>query len=273
MALSFKVNAISRLKFLKNFFLSFIFVLSFLLILFSKSDYFIVSKFKSISNTYIHPITSILVMPVKFVSNVQNQLYEFRNLKLENNILKEEIVRLKKWQTLAVQNSAENKVLKKLLNATDNSLSLVKTASVVSRNDFLYSKMININAGFKDGVIKDMAVINHRGLVGRTVDTSISSSRVLLLTDPNSSIAVKTISNENYSLLQGAEDGIHLVNSFNKGDQMPKNGDLVVTSGSAQVFPSDILVGKIVKVKKNNFYVLPFVNFKKIDYVQIVETK
>ena len=133
--------------------------------------------------------------------------------------------------------------------------------------------MININAGFKDGVIKDMAVINHRGLVGRTVDTSISSSRVLLLTDPNSSIAVKTISNENYSLLQGAEDGIHLVNSFNKGDQMPKNGDLVVTSGSAQVFPSDILVGKIVKVKKNNFYVLPFVNFKKIDYVQIVETK
>ena len=54
---------------------------------------------------------------------------------------------------------------------------------------------------------------------------------------------------------------------------MPKVGDLVVTSGSAQVFPSEILVGKIVKVIKNNFYVLPFVNFKNIDYVQVVETK
>ena len=35
--------------------------------------------------------------------------------KEENKILQEEIIRLKKWQTLAVQNSRENKVLKKLL--------------------------------------------------------------------------------------------------------------------------------------------------------------
>ena len=64
----------------------------------------------------------------------------------------------------------------------------------------MYSKMININAGLKDAVINDMAVVNYRGLVGRTVDVSVASSRVLLLTDPNSSIAVKTVSNDNYSL-------------------------------------------------------------------------
>ena len=95
----------------------------------------------------------------------------------------------------------------------------------------------------------------------------------MLLTDPNSSIAVKTISNKNYSLLQGSEDGIHLVSSFNKDEQLPKVGDLVVTSGSAQVFPSNILVGKIIRVTKEKFYVLPFVDFKKIDYVQVVEIK
>ena len=137
----------------------------------------------------------------------------------------------------------------------------------------MFSKMININAGLKDGVINDMAVVNYRGLVGRTVDTSVGNTRVLLLTDPNSSIATKTIANENHSLLQGADDGVHLVSSFNKNEIMPKIGDLVVTSGSAQVFPSDILVGKITKITKNNFYVLPFVDFKNIDYVQIVETK
>jgi rod shape-determining protein MreC len=109
--------------------------------------------------------------------------------------------------------------------------------------------------------------------VGRTVDTTVGKSRVLLLTDPNSSIAIKTISNENYSLLKGAEDGIHLVSSYIKGEQLPKVGDLVITSGSAQVFPSNILVGKIVKVIKEKFYVLPFVDFKNIDYVQVVETK
>ena len=273
MALSFKVKAISRLRFFKNLIISVIFLLSFLLIFFSKSDYFVVNKFKSISNSYFHPITSYIVAPVKIISSLQNQYYEFRNLKVENTILKEEIMRLKKWQALAVHNSAENRVLKKLLNATDTNLTLVKTASIVSRSDFLFNKMININTGFKDGVINDMAVVNHRGLIGRTVDTSISSSRVLLLTDPNSTISVKTISNKNYSLLQGSDDGIHLVSAFNKGENMPKVGDLVVTSGSAQVFPSDILVGKIVKLLENKFYVLPFVDFKNINYVQVVETK
>ena len=273
MALSFKVKAISRSRFLKNLFLSFIFLLSFLLILFSKSDYFLVDKLKSISNNYLHPITTFIITPIKIVSNIKTQIYEFKNLKFENNILKEEVMRLKKWQALAIHNSSENKVLKKLLNATDNSLILVKTASIISRNDFMYSKMININAGLKDGVINNMAIVNHRGLVGRTVDTSISNSRVLLLTDPNSSISVKTISNEHHSILQGSEDGVHLISIFSRNEKMPKIGDLVVTSGSAQVFPAEILVGKIVKKLKNNFYVLPFVDFKKIDYVQVVETK
>ena len=182
-------------------------------------------------------------------------------------------MRLKKWQALAIHNNSENKVLKKLLNSTDNNLTLVKTASLKSRNDFMYSKMININAGLKDAVIKDMAVVNYRGLVGRTVDVSVASSRVLLLTDPNSSIAVKTVSNDNYSLLQGCDDGVHLVSAFSKDEKMPKVGDLVVTSGSAQIFPSNILVGKIVEVRNDNFVVLPFVDFKNIDYVQVIENK
>mgnify|MGYP000346676612 CR=1 FL=1 len=273
MALSFKVKEISRSRFLRNIFLSSIFILSFLLIFFSKSDYFSVNKVKSISNNYLHPITSFIVSPVKVVSQLQTQFYDFRNLKDENNILKEEVMRLKKWQALAIHNNSENKVLKKLLNSTDNNLTLVKTASLVSRNDFMFSKMININAGLKDGVIKDMAVVNHRGLLGRTIDVSISKSRVLLLTDENSSIAVKTISNEIFSMLKGADDGVRLVSAFNKGEEIPKIGDLVITSGSAQIFPSNILVGKIVETTKDQYFVLPFVDFKNIDYVQVVETK
>ena len=138
---------------------------------------------------------------------------------------------------------------------------------------FAFDEMININAGLKDGILNEMAVINHRGLLGRTIETSIETSKVMLLTDPNSSIAVKTIFNENFSLLQGADDGIHLVSIFKKGEQIPKIGDLVVTSGTAQIFPSDILVGKIVKASKDKFYVLPFVDFKNIEYVQVVESK
>ena len=270
MALSFIVKAISRSNFLKNLYLSIIFLL---LIFFSKSDYFIINKFKSISNNYIHPITSFVVAPINIISGIKSQFIDLNNLKNENNILREEIMRLKKWQTLAIQNSSENRVFKKLLNATDNNLALVKTASLITKSAFMFSKIININAGLKDGIANNMAVVNHRGLLGRTIDTTINKSRVLLLTDHNSSISVKTISSQNNSILQGADDGVHLVSIFNKEDEVPSVGDLVVTSGSAQIFPSDILVGKIVKKTKNNFYVLPFVDFKNINYVQVVENK
>ena len=53
---------------------------------------------------------------------------------------------------------------------------------------------------------------------------------------------------------------------------MPKVGDLIVTSGTAQIFPPDLLVGKIVKILKNRFFILPFVDFNNLEYVQVVKS-
>ena len=131
----------------------------------------------------------------------------------------------------------------------------------------------SLNAGIKDGVQNKMAVVNYRGLVGRIIDPSINNSKVLLLTDQNSSVSVKTISDGSFALIKGSEDGIHLVSSFIKEDKMPKLGDLLITSGTAQIFPPDILVGKINKIDQNRFYVLPFVDFNNLDYVQVVKSE
>ena len=219
------------------------------------------------------PITKVISSPIHIISNIINEYDQFKNLKFENKLLQEEIIRLKKWQTLAIQNSRENKVLKRLLNASDNNLQLIKTASLVNRNDTLFSKLININAGYENNIKKNMSAINERGLLGRVVETSSGNSRILLLTDPNLSVSVKTISDGNFSLISGAGDNKHLVSTFIKEDQLPKIGDIVVTSGTAQIYPADLLVGKISKIEKGKFYVLPFVDFKSIDFVQIVTSK
>lgn len=273
MASRFKVRALQTSKVFKNIIISTVVLFSFFLILFSKSDLIIINSIKNVSSTVINPITIIISSPIKFVSNLVNEYNQLKILKFENKILHEEIIRLKKWQTLAIQNSRENRVLKRLLKATNNDLLLVKTASLTNRNDTLFSKLININAGYNHGIKKNMSVLNERGLIGKIIQTNESNSRVILLTDPNISISVKTISDGQFSLLSGAGDNIHLVSSFIKANKMPRIGDIVVTSGTAQVFPVDILVGKISKVEEDRFYVLPFVDFKNIDYVQIVTTK
>ena len=273
MAPKFQVKVLNTVKLLKNISIISIVALSFFLVLFSKSDYYIIGGIKSISYNVVTPISKLVSSPIYLISNIKNEYRQFKSLKFENKILQEEIMRLKKWQTLAIQNSRENKVLKKLLNATDNNLKLIKTASLTSRNDTIYSKLININAGYQDNIKKNMSAINERGLIGKVVQTTPSNSRILLLTDPNMSVSVKTISDGGFSLLSGLGDDKFLVSSFVKNNKMPKIGDIVVTSGTAQIFPVDLLVGKIAKIEKDRFYVLPFVDFKNIDYLQIVTSK
>ena len=273
MAPKFRIKVFQISSFIKNFTIVSIVTLSFLLVFFSKSDLYLINGLKNISSSVIIPITKIISLPINTLSNFVNEYKQFRSLKFENKILQEEIIRLKKWQTLAIQNSRENRVLKKLLNATDNNLTLVKTASLINRNDTIYTKLINLNAGHNDQIKKNMSAINERGLVGKVIDTTSNNSRVILLTDPNLSISVKSISDGIFSLLTGNGDGKYLVSSFVKENKMPRLGDIVVTSGTAQIFPVDLLVGKVAKVEKNRFFVLPFVDFKNIDYVQIVTSE
>ena len=273
MAPKFKVRVFPTIKILKNISLISIVCFSFFLILFSKSDYYIVNGIKNISSILVVPLTRFVSAPMHGVSNLVNEYSQFKNLKFENKVLKEEIIRLKKWQTLAIQNSRENKVLKRLLNATDNNLKLVKTASIINRNDTMFSKIININSGYQDNIRENMSAINARGLIGKIIDTSKNNSRILLLTDPNLTLSVKTISDGRLALIRGAGDSKYLVSTFIKDSKMPRVGDIVVTSGTAQMFPVDILVGKITKIEKERFYILPFVDFDNIEYVQIVTSE
>ena len=141
MAPKFRIKVFQISSFIKNFTIVSIVTLSFLLVFFSKSDLYLINGLKNISSSIIIPITRIISLPINTFSNFVDEYKQFRSLKFENKILQEEIIRLKKWQTLAIQNSRENRVLKKLLNATDNNLTLVKTASLINRNDTIYTKL------------------------------------------------------------------------------------------------------------------------------------
>ena len=64
MAPKFKVKVISNLKIFKNITIFSVVTLSFLLIFFSKTDYFIINSIKSFSSGVVNPIT-------KYVSSVK----------------------------------------------------------------------------------------------------------------------------------------------------------------------------------------------------------
>ena len=256
-----------------SFFLSFLFILVFILILFNKTDYFIVNKIKYLTIDFATPVTKFISAPFTITANIGSRLNNIRYLEKQNTQLKEEIIRLKKWQTLAIKNTRENKVFKRLLNSTSNEIEVIKTASILSYYSNIYAKTIIINAGIDQKVYEDLSVINDKGLVGKIINSTNKNSKILLINDQNSSVPVRNLSGNSYSIITGSSNGKFLVSSFIKDDVMPKVGDLLVTSGNGKVFPRDILVGKIIKVNKDNYLALPYVDFDNLDYVQVIKSK
>ena len=196
-----RISSSVKKKSLSSFFVSFFFLLSFILILFNKTDYFLVNKVKSFGIDVVSPITRFVSSPITIVLNIGVRLRTIQNLESKNLKLTEEVIRLKKWQTLAIKNSRENRVFKKLLNSTSHEVDIIKTVSVINKSPGIYSKLVTINAGSNFNIKKNLAVINEKGLVGKTIFSANKNSKVLLVNDPSSSVPVKTFSDNSYSIL------------------------------------------------------------------------
>ena len=268
-----KNKILTRKKSFVDFALTILFILTFVLVFFNKTDYFLANKIKSIGLDFVSPITRFVSSPITLVTTVSKKIKKIQGLENQNLILKEEIIRLKKWQTLAIKNTRENKVFKSLLNSTSHQVDVIKTASVINQSLGIYSKLITINAGLNSNIYKNQAVINEKGLVGKTIFSSNKNSKVLLINDPSSAVAVKTLSDNSFSMLTGSSKGKYLKSTFIKGNKLPKVGDLLLTSGNAKIFPRDILVARVIKVNSDHFFALPYVDFDNLNYVQVVKSK
>jgi len=268
-----QTRIITRKRNYGGFFVSILFILTFILILFNKTDYFLINKIKDVGIDIINPVTRIISSPITIITNVGQRISKMQNLESKNLKLKEEIIRLKKWQTLAIKNSRENRVFKRLLNSTSSNVEIVKTASVINQSKGIYNKIVTINAGLNFKLQRDLAVINEKGLVGKIIFTSKKNSQILLINDQTSSVPVKTLSDKSYSILSGSSDGKYLISSFVKDSTLPNIGELLVTSGNAKIFPRDILVAKVVKVNDDHYIAIPYVDFNNLSYVQIIKSK
>ena len=269
----FNTSSSTKKKSIPSFLLPLLFLLTFFLIIFNKTDYFLIDKVKGYGVDYLLPVTKIISSPITTINNLSLRIQNIQYLENENLKLKEEIIRLKKWQTLAIKNSRENRVFKKLLNSTSHQVDIIKTASVINQTPGIYTNQVTINAGLNYNIVKDLAVINEKGLVGKTILSTNSNSKVLLINDSSSSVPVKTLSDNSYSMLTGSADGKFLISSYTQNNQLPRLGDLLVTSGNAKIFPRDILVAKVIKVNPDHYIALPYVDFNNLNYLQVVKSK
>ena len=116
-----------------------------------------------------------------------------------------------------------------------------------------FSWTVTIDAGTRDGVRRDMTVLNGDGLVGRVKTVGPSTATVLLAIDPESSVGVRLEGSMEvgFTTGQGLADGSALGLQLLDGQSTVVRGDRLVTFGSQGSTPyvPGVPVGEVLSVQ------------------------
>jgi len=95
-----------------------------------------------------------------------------------------------------------------------------------------------------------MPVVTQQGLVGRVDAVTATASRVQLISDPGSVINVRLQRQNVEAQVMGSLTGEIFLDMVAQNVDLA-DGEILLTSGLGGTFPSDILVGQVVEVKKS----------------------
>lgn len=228
-------------------------------------------------------VSELVSSPAKTVHNGLEALVGMTNTYQENQKLKTRIDELAQAKVQLQTLQTENKALKSQLkvNATLSDYSVV-TATVTSRSPSNWQAQLIINKGSNSGIRKNMSVMGSGGLIGRISQVNTTNSKVELISDANSmsnKFAIQ-VTNSAGKIVDG------ILTSFNSSQNLMvmgnitsnikvKKGDLVATSGLGGITPSGLYVGKVEKVKTDDYglskkiYIKPATDFNNIPVVSV----
>lgn len=135
---------------------------------------------------------------------------------------------------------------------------------------------IIVNKGIVSGVKQDTPVIDPLGVVGRVVEPGLSASKAMLLTDLNSRISVRGQIHRSTGLLIGKGEGEPLSVKYMKLNAPVTEGEILVTSGLAGLFPPGLPVAKITSVERSDISLFltveaePLVDMENIEEVLLL---
>ncbi len=220
------------------------------------------------------PIQKTLWQVGDRVSDFFETIAEIKNLKKENEELKLKNQEFLAQIVLLKALKKENELLRKALEIDLKKDFQLTLAEVIGKD--ISQDSLLINKGLTGGISEEMPVITEgKVLIGRISEPAENFSRVLLISNPNSSFGVKIQEREVTGVIKGKGNFKLLLDLIPK-DQEIKEGDLIVTTSLGGIFPKEILVGRIQKILRSDIkpfqqaLVSPFFDISKLETVFII---
>jgi rod shape-determining protein MreC len=200
----------------------------------------------------------------------------------ENDRLRDENDRLREDNRLLRVQAGENDRLRDLLELRERLPGESISAEVVTREFSPYFRVmrVRLDRGARDRVRAGMPVVSAQGLVGQIRRTTGHYADVLLTVDQESAIDVVVQRTGARGMLRGTgESNRYLCRmQYLRREDEVEVGDEIYTSGLGRRFPAAILVGRVVRVERQEFglyqevEVAPSVSFSDLEEVLVLTT-
>jgi len=242
----------------------------------------------------------LLLLGISLFLSIQSHSYHRSKIISSANFLSggvyQKINNVSEYLNLRTQNDAlaqENAKLRSLLFAKKDTAAAAKLDSIkgIKPTDIIVSKVIHnsftsqenyltLNSGSLQGVKQDMGVINSLGIVGIIDNTSRNYSTVISILNTKSQINAKLKKSNHFGSLgwDGKNTGFVQLTDVPRLASI-KKGDTIVTGGQSVIFPENINIGTIDRIKIDNqthYYTIEvklFNDMTNLGHVYIIKSK
>ncbi len=206
----------------------------------------------------VRKAASVAIYPIQLVVDAPFRLWDWiregtktRNqLQLElGHLQAERLITKAQLQQLSAL-KAENARLRDLLEARSRVRDEIRVAGIMAVDANPYRHNIVIDIGEREGAYDGQAIIDAVGVIGQVIDTGLTTSQAMLISDPSHSLPVEVNRNGLRTIANGTGemDRLDLPFITNNADIQP--GDLLVTSGLGGAFPAGYPVAIVETVNR-----------------------
>lgn len=203
-------------------------------------------------NTVAAPAKSGGAYIVHSLEKACDFILDMRAYKEDNERLETEILELKRTMRDAGTYKEENDRLKELLSLKENMTDYTTVAAnVISHSQNEWNSVVEINRGTLNGVGDGDVVITPDGLVGKVTETGPNYAMVSTVLNDSSVIGIKVARTDGTGLVEGDKElseNMQCKLSFVDKNTPVIVGDVIETSGSGGLYPSDLVIGTVIGV-------------------------
>lgn len=199
----------------------------------------------------VAPFQYLVSWPTTVFDNIKTMLSTHDDLVNENLELKANQLLLRAQLQRLVAIESENNYLKALMQSSHKAQGKTLIAELLAVDVEPFVNQVILNKGSRDGVYVGQPVLDATGVMGQVMQVGPITSRVLLVNDPHSGVAVQDVRNGVRAVAVGdSYSGKMRLMYVPKTADIQIN-DIFLTSGLGDHYPEGYPVGKVVAVNKN----------------------